>query len=287
MELEVSKHISLTNIIKIINNLKIKINKYYDKLSRNEALTRYALIDPLLRALGWNLEDPEEVIPEFTIEVGVPDYALFQDDSLLIFIEAKALGKLKDTDFVNKKLLLKSVSYAVTKGVPYLVVTDGDSWLVYDIYRRGSINEKQVVSWSIAQEDAVAIAFKALSIANLKPLILSLYGKERQVAEIISRATAKQHGTPQPTGTQQKPFKGPITSEMARRIILTILESEKRPLTIKEIFERAERIFEPTERDKAILSGKEERWKNQIRWELSKLTKEGIIKRVKEGTYTI
>lgn len=276
------RDISLSNIIKIIDKLKNRINEFYDKLSRNEALTRYALIDPFLRVLGWDIENPGEVIPEFTTEAGVPDYALLQNNKLLIFIEAKALGKLKDVDHV------KVVSYAVTKGVPYLVITDGDSWLVYDLYRPGNIKEKQVVSWTISKDDAVAIAFKALSIANLKPLVIQLFKRESQIAEIISKTTiTRQLEIIQKVKTQQKLFKGPITSKLAREIILTILKSEKKPLTIKEIFERAERIFEPTEKDKEILSGREERWKNQIRWELSKLTKEGIIKRIKEGTYTI
>ena len=35
------------------------MSEYYDELSRNEALTRYAIIDPILRSLEWDIEDRE------------------------------------------------------------------------------------------------------------------------------------------------------------------------------------------------------------------------------------
>ena len=38
-----------------------RVPKYFD----HEAQTRYWLIDPMLRALGWDLSDAEQVCPEF------------------------------------------------------------------------------------------------------------------------------------------------------------------------------------------------------------------------------
>ncbi|MCS7312640.1 MAG: hypothetical protein NZ742_06975 [Acidobacteria bacterium] len=35
--------------------------------------THYVLVDPVLQALGWDTEDPDQVIPEFQTEVGCPD----------------------------------------------------------------------------------------------------------------------------------------------------------------------------------------------------------------------
>ncbi|BAA80557.1 hypothetical protein APE_1558 [Aeropyrum pernix K1] len=277
MKSEIDKDLCILNIISTIHKIKNNINKFYNKLSRNEALTRYVLIDPFLRSIGWDLGNPKEVIPEFSTEVGVPDYALLQDDKLFMFIEAKALGKIKDVDQV------KVVSYAVTKGVQYLTITDGDSWIVYDLYREGNIEQKQILTWSMSSDDAVTIAIKALFIANLKPPILSLYRRERQLSELVTKSTVikLEHDK----NVLRKKFKGPITSKTARDIILTILKSEKRPLSVKEIFERAQIMFEPTEEDKKVLSNGEVRWQNRIRWELSKLAKEGLIKRVKEGVY--
>jgi len=69
------------------------VEKYRDQLSRNEMLTRYVLIDPFLRLLGWNVESPEHVSPEFSTQVGRPDYALLVDGKPIASVGAKSLGK--------------------------------------------------------------------------------------------------------------------------------------------------------------------------------------------------
>ena len=65
-----------------IPRLKKAINNHTEALRSNEALTRSALVNPMLQALGWNVEDPAEVVPEYLVSgkgVGkqVPDYVLF------------------------------------------------------------------------------------------------------------------------------------------------------------------------------------------------------------------
>ena len=50
-------------LIEVIGKLQEYMgkDKYRHDLLNNELLTRYVLIDPLLRALGWDTENPEEV----------------------------------------------------------------------------------------------------------------------------------------------------------------------------------------------------------------------------------
>ncbi|MEM3014721.1 MAG: hypothetical protein QXS08_01825 [Nitrososphaerota archaeon] len=64
------------NILDKIRALRERAVKYRDQLAKNEVLTRYALIDPFLRLLGWDTEDPEQIRPEFSTQAGRPDYAL-------------------------------------------------------------------------------------------------------------------------------------------------------------------------------------------------------------------
>jgi hypothetical protein len=63
----------------------------------NEQNTKAALIDPILRALGWNVEDWEEVQREFRVQSGdnPVDYALTDRETkkALLFLEAKALNE--------------------------------------------------------------------------------------------------------------------------------------------------------------------------------------------------
>jgi len=133
--------IVINDIVDIILKIKERIDKYKDLFQRNEMLVRYTLIDPFLRVLGWNTEDPDQVVPEYSTEVGVPDYALKVDGEIVAFIEAKTLGKKWD--------ILKLVTYANAEGVPYVVVTDGDKWEVYDVFKRAELSERLIASWQI------------------------------------------------------------------------------------------------------------------------------------------
>ena len=44
----------LESFLALVHKLRERIDAHGDKLRQSEALTRYALIDPLLRELGWD-----------------------------------------------------------------------------------------------------------------------------------------------------------------------------------------------------------------------------------------
>ncbi len=44
---------------------------------RNEAAISTGVVLPILRALGWDDSDPDQVVPEFTSGKGRVDFALF------------------------------------------------------------------------------------------------------------------------------------------------------------------------------------------------------------------
>ena len=48
----------LDELVDVIETLKSRINEHRSVLQGNEAQTRLSLIDPLLRALGWDTADP-------------------------------------------------------------------------------------------------------------------------------------------------------------------------------------------------------------------------------------
>ena len=74
-----------------VRDLNKRMHVHGDKLRSNESLTRYALIDPILTALGWNLADPEQVIPEYRPIEGNRDAVdyMMKYEQLIILIEAK------------------------------------------------------------------------------------------------------------------------------------------------------------------------------------------------------
>jgi len=81
----------LDELIRELESVREKISKFRQDLEGSEALTRYALVDPVLRALGWDVFDPEKVRPEFPTEQGRPDYALLWEGKPLIMVEVKSL----------------------------------------------------------------------------------------------------------------------------------------------------------------------------------------------------
>ncbi len=98
--------------IEKIKKLKDIAERFKDMLSKNEMLTRYCLVDPLLRLMGWDLEDPNQVIPEFSTEKGRPDYALLEfPQKPIAFIGVKALGRSED--------ISQYITYCNTKGAKY------------------------------------------------------------------------------------------------------------------------------------------------------------------------
>jgi hypothetical protein len=60
----------MRELLEAIKRVCERIKRYENQLRQNEMLTRYALVDPILRALGWDTEDPEQVVPEFQTEGG-------------------------------------------------------------------------------------------------------------------------------------------------------------------------------------------------------------------------
>ena len=69
-----------------------KIYKERKDAILTEEATKNALIMPFISALGYNVFDPSEVVPEFTSDVGANervDYAILKDGKPIMIIEAK------------------------------------------------------------------------------------------------------------------------------------------------------------------------------------------------------
>jgi hypothetical protein len=70
-----------------------RVAKLKESLLTEEA-TKTALVLPFIQALGYDIFNPTEVVPEFTCDVGTKkgekvDYAIFKDSEPVILIECK------------------------------------------------------------------------------------------------------------------------------------------------------------------------------------------------------
>jgi len=115
-----------------INELAAKIPKQIAHITTEEA-TKSALVMPFINALGYNVFDPTEVVPEFTADVGIKkgekvDYAILRNGSPIMLIECKWCGADLNEEHFSQLIRYFSVTETrigvLTNGVIYRFYAD-------------------------------------------------------------------------------------------------------------------------------------------------------------------
>jgi predicted type IV restriction endonuclease len=106
-------------------------------LGSNETATRYALINPILRVLGWDVEKPELVRLDWKQAHGlIPDYTCLKNGNPVLYVEAKkwgtnsAISKLRNP--LSSYKIQKLKKYCKYNSVKIGTFTDGGSWYIID-----------------------------------------------------------------------------------------------------------------------------------------------------------
>jgi len=119
-----------------IQQLKIlssRFEKIKDNIQTEEA-TKTSLIMPFIQALGYDIFNPEEFVPEFIADVGIKkgekiDYAIMENGNPIILIEAKSIHeKLHkyDSQLFRYFGTTKAKFAILTNGIEYKFFTDLD-----------------------------------------------------------------------------------------------------------------------------------------------------------------
>ena len=133
----------------------------------NEAQVKQAIIVPILRELGWDDTNPDEFVPEYSVE-GWVDYALCNADGKpAVFIEAKSLGRAGEA---GERQLFK---YAYGQGVPLLILTDGDAWNFYLSMAEGVPAERCFYRAALTTTEKTAACAKRFDSFLRKERVLS------------------------------------------------------------------------------------------------------------------
>ena len=144
-----------------IEELKSRIKMHRGTLSENESRTRAALIDPLLRTLGWDVSDPELVTPEYSTGKGRVDYALLKEKRHPVAIfEAKKLGESLSSDNHRDQM----IGYAIKEGIVYAGLTNGNDWELYDVFEKVALNQKRILDISIEKSPTYHAALQLLCL---------------------------------------------------------------------------------------------------------------------------
>ena len=100
---------------------------------KTEEATKNAFVMPFIQALGYNVFDPTEVVPEFTADIGTKkgekvDYAIMQNGKPIMLIEAKSATSDLSYDHASQLFRYFSVTDArfgiLTNGLQYRFHTD-------------------------------------------------------------------------------------------------------------------------------------------------------------------
>lgn len=131
-----------------IKVMREKIKRYEDAFRNNEMMTRYALVDPLLREMGWDLSDPGMVVPEEDLvkSAGKTDYTMFcnmtgrprtlrrsgtADDAVFLDAPPVMVVEVKKLEDHLDSAVVMIAHYMETRGTRYGVLTDGRRWRIY------------------------------------------------------------------------------------------------------------------------------------------------------------
>lgn len=149
------------DLIDSLQNLALKIQKQRDMIQTEEA-TKNAFIMPFIAALGYDVFDPTEVVPEFTADVGIKkgekiDYAIMQGAEPLMFFECKKVGSSLNPDHASQLLRY----FQTTPKLRIGVLTNGISYHFYSDLEQPHMMDKT--------------PFLALDLLNLQePLVHEL-----------------------------------------------------------------------------------------------------------------
>ena len=135
-----------------------RLPKLTDHLQTEEA-TKNALVMPFISALGYDVFNPKEVVPEFTADIGTKkgekiDYAIMKDDDAIILVECKKAC----ADLCNENMSQLYRYFSVTKARIAILTNGIKYWFYSDLEAPNKMDDKP---------------FLELDLGNLKENALS------------------------------------------------------------------------------------------------------------------
>lgn len=160
----------LTNIVDVIRQVVNSAEQYEETLRKNEAATRAVLIDPILRALGWDTGNTFMVEVEKSLEQTRVDFALYDNNSdVRVVVEAKSLG----ANLNQQSFIISLLTYAFTYGLRDVFLTDGLNWQHYSEFKPGNIIP--IHSLNLAKDDPVeSCGYVLLFSGTFDPLLIAV-----------------------------------------------------------------------------------------------------------------
>lgn len=189
-----------------LDALMDKANKHREVLATEEA-AKTALVMPFLQALGYDVFNPSEVVPEFTSDVGTKkgekvDYAICIDGNVSMLIECKPINQelsLKHASQLYRYFSVTDAKFAIlTNGAKYKFYSDLDAsnkmddkpFYEFDLSRLKKTDYRNIAKFQRAGFDVDSIIETAANLqmegAVLKALQKELVEPSDEIVRLIA-----------------------------------------------------------------------------------------------------
>ena len=153
-------------------------------LSFDEAATKQVVVLRILRYLGWDQYNRDEVYPEYSVAKKSVDYALRYNGSNKVFIEVKKINE--DLEKHQKQLL----DYSFEEGIRLSILTNGISWWFYLPLHEGSWEQRKFYTIEIIDQESEDVVKKFEELLSKENVIS---GKAVENAENLYENRQKQY----------------------------------------------------------------------------------------------
>ena len=139
------------DLIDKLNDLASRILRQKDTVLTEEA-AKTAFVLPFLQALGYDVFNPLEIVPELTADHGVKkgekvDYAIKLDGKIIILIECKSVGANLETKHSGQLF-----RYFAVTDARFGILTDGIRYLFFsDLEKENKMDDRPFFEFSMQQ----------------------------------------------------------------------------------------------------------------------------------------
>lgn len=129
-------------------------SKMAERQALTEEATKTAVVLPFIQALGFDVFNLEEVVPEFVADVGLKkgekvDFAIKIDGKIVMLVEAKSIGtKLGDAQFSQ---LFRY--FHVTEARLAILTNGREAWFFSDTDKQNLMDQKPFFTFDLQQHD--------------------------------------------------------------------------------------------------------------------------------------
>lgn len=182
-----------------VKDIASRVSEHGATLTTEEA-TKTAVVLPFIaRVLGYDVFDPNEVLPEFTADVGTKrgekvDYAILRGGEVQMLIECKQIGAPLDINHASQLFRYFHVTSARIG-----VLTNGQRWQFYtDLDAPNKMDERPFLTLDLSDVDPYALpelkkltksSFDIDSVLSAAEELKYVSGIKRAIGELFASPT--------------------------------------------------------------------------------------------------